>query len=66
MARLYEASPLAAQAARDTVGSRADMPLEIALRTRCESIEAYVFAADRQEGWKAFAEKHKRSDKVDR
>jgi enoyl-CoA hydratase/carnithine racemase len=57
--KLATASPLAAQAAKAAVLSRADMPLEIALGTRYEPIEAYAFSADRLEGRKAFAEKRK-------
>ncbi len=57
--KLLAASPLAAQAAKAAVLSRADMPLEVALSTRYEPIEAYAFTADRLEGRKAFAEKRK-------
>ncbi|MES2512377.1 MAG: enoyl-CoA hydratase-related protein [Pseudomonadota bacterium] len=57
--KLCAASPLAAQAAKAAVLSRLDMPLEVALATRYEPIEAYSFAADRLEGRKAFAEKRK-------
>ncbi|MCZ4314858.1 enoyl-CoA hydratase-related protein [Comamonadaceae bacterium G21597-S1] len=57
--KLLAASPLAAQAAKAAVLSRADMPLELALSTRYEPIEAYAFAADRLEGRTAFAEKRK-------
>lgn len=57
--KLCAASPLAAQAAKAAVLSRADMPLELALTTRYEPIEAYAFAADRHEGRRAFAEKRK-------
>jgi crotonobetainyl-CoA hydratase len=35
------------------------MPLEVALATRYEPIEAYAFTEDRLEGRKAFAEKRK-------
>jgi enoyl-CoA hydratase/carnithine racemase len=57
--KLCAASPLAAQAAKAAVLSRLDMPLEVALSTRYEPIEAYAFTADRLEGRKAFAEKRK-------
>lgn len=57
--KLLAASPLAAQAAKAAVLSRADMPLDVALSTRYEPIEAYTFTADRLEGRKAFAEKRK-------
>jgi enoyl-CoA hydratase/carnithine racemase len=57
--KLLAASPLAAQAAKAAVLSRADMPLELALSTRYEPIEAYAFTADRAEGRNAFAEKRK-------
>ena len=57
--KLCAASPLAAQAAKAAVLSRLDMPLEVALTTRYEQIEAYAFTADRLEGRKAFAEKRK-------
>lgn len=57
--KLCAASPLAAQAAKAAVLSRLDMPLEVALATRYEPIEAYAFTADRIEGRKAFAEKRK-------
>lgn len=57
--KLAAASPLAAQAAKAAVLSRADMPLELALSTRYEPIEAYAFTEDRNEGRRAFAEKRK-------
>lgn len=57
--KICAASPLAAQAAKAAVLSRADMPLELALSTRYEPIEAYAFADDRNEGRRAFAEKRK-------
>ncbi len=57
--KLCAASPLAAQAAKAAVLSRLDMPLEVALATRYEPIEAYAFTADRLEGRQAFAEKRK-------
>lgn len=57
--KLCASSPLAAQAAKAAVLSRVDMPLELALSTRYEPIEAYAFAQDRLEGRRAFAEKRK-------
>lgn len=56
-ARINSASPLAVQAAKAAVLSRLDMPLEVALSTRFEPIEAYAFSQDRAEGRAAFAEK---------
>jgi enoyl-CoA hydratase/carnithine racemase len=55
--RIAESSPLAAQAARDAALSRAGWPLEIALSTRYEPIEAYATSHDRAEGLAAFAER---------
>ncbi|QTJ65406.1 enoyl-CoA hydratase/isomerase family protein [Rhodococcus sp. ZPP] len=57
--RIAAASPLAVQAAKDAVLSRLDWPLDIALATRYEPIEAYAASADRLEGRAAFAEKRK-------
>lgn len=57
--KICAASPLAVQAAKAAVLSRLDMPLEVALSTRYEPIEAYAFTADRNEGRQAFAEKRK-------
>lgn len=57
--KVCAASPLAVQAAKAAVLSRLDMPLELALATRYEPIEAYALTADRAEGRKAFAEKRK-------
>lgn len=57
--KLCAASPLAVQAAKAAVLSRLDMPLEVALSTRYEPIEAYAFTQDVVEGRKAFAEKRK-------
>lgn len=57
--KICAVSPLAAQAAKAAVLSRVDMPLEVALSTRYEPIEAYAFTADRLEGRTAFAEKRK-------
>jgi enoyl-CoA hydratase/carnithine racemase len=53
------ASPLAVQAAKQAVLQRLDWPLEVALATRFEPIEAYAASADRLEGRMAFAEKRK-------
>ncbi len=53
------ASPLAVQAAKQAVLQRLDWPLEVALATRFETIEAYAYSDDRLEGRKAFAEKRK-------
>jgi crotonobetainyl-CoA hydratase len=55
--KIAAASPLAVQAAKDAVLSRAGWPLEVALATRYEPIEAYEFSDDRKEGRVAFAEK---------
>jgi crotonobetainyl-CoA hydratase len=55
--RIASASPLAVQAAKDAVLSRAGWPLDAALATRYEPIEAYEYSADRLEGRAAFAEK---------
>jgi len=58
-ALINAASPLAVQAAKQAVLQRLDWPLEVALATRFEPIEAYACSADRDEGRKAFAEKRK-------
>jgi len=55
--KLLAASPLAVQAAKDAVLSRLGHPLEIALSTRYEPIEAYETSEDRTEGRRAFSEK---------
>jgi enoyl-CoA hydratase/carnithine racemase len=57
--KLLGASPLAAQAAKQAVLSRVGHPLEVALSTRYEPIEAYAFTQDVAEGRKAFGEKRK-------
>lgn len=57
--RIANASPLANQAAKDAVLQRLGYPLEVALTTRYELIEAYASSEDRQEGRQAFAEKRK-------
>jgi crotonobetainyl-CoA hydratase len=56
-ARITAASPLAVQAAKHAALSRLDFPLEIALASRFETIEAYANTHDRLEGRRAFAEK---------
>ena len=55
--KVCAASPLAVQAAKEAVLSRADLPLEIALTTRFEAIEAYANSEDVKEGRAAFAER---------
>ncbi|MFE3137314.1 enoyl-CoA hydratase-related protein [Streptomyces scopuliridis] len=55
--RVTAASPLAVQAAKDAVLSRAGWPLDVALATRYEPIEAYAATKDRLEGRAAFAER---------
>ncbi|MGW5514434.1 enoyl-CoA hydratase-related protein [Nocardia africana] len=55
--KLCAASPLAVQAAKDAVLSRRDMPLDIALSTKYELIEAYANSKDVREGRAAFEEK---------
>ncbi len=57
VARLADASPLAQQAAKQAVLSRADHPLEIALSTKYEAIEAYATSEDVAEGRRAYSEK---------
>lgn len=57
--KLTAAAPLAAQAAKQALVQRAGWPLDIALATRFEPIEAYAFSEDRLEGQNAFAEKRK-------
>jgi enoyl-CoA hydratase/carnithine racemase len=56
-AKITAASPLAVQAAKAAALGRLDVPLEVALATRFEPIEAYAHSQDRVEGRKAFAEK---------
>jgi len=56
-AKVCACSPLAVQAAKDAVLSRYDWPLDIALATRYEPIEAFAFSEDRLEGQHALAEK---------
>ena len=55
--RLTAASPLAQQAAKLAVLSRANHPLEVALSTKYEAIEAYANSADVREGRRAYVEK---------
>lgn len=55
--RICAASPLAVQAAKEAVLSRVDMPLEIALGTKYEAIEAYATSEDVKEGRLAFQER---------
>lgn len=55
--KVLAASPLAAQAAKDAVLSRLGYPLEIALSTRYEPIEAYATTEDVVEGRRAFSER---------
>ena len=55
--KLTAASPLAQQAARHAVLSRAGGPLEVALSTKYELIEAYAISEDVKEGVQAFIEK---------
>jgi enoyl-CoA hydratase/carnithine racemase len=55
--KLTAASPLAQQAAKHAVLSRAGGSLEDALSTRYEPIEMYAVSADVQEGRRAFEEK---------
>ena len=55
--KLLAVSPLAAQAAKQAVLSRVGGPLEIALATRYEEMEAYASTEDVEEGKKAFAER---------
>lgn len=58
-AKICAASPLAVQAAKHAVLSRRADPLEVALATRFEPIEAYALSEDEKEGRRAFAEKRK-------
>jgi crotonobetainyl-CoA hydratase len=58
-AKLTAASPLAQQAAKAAVLSRLGGPVEIALATKYEPIEAYANSADVKEGRLAFQEKRK-------
>jgi enoyl-CoA hydratase/carnithine racemase len=55
--KLLGASPLAQQAGKEAVLSRLAQPLEIALATKYEPIEAYAQTSDVAEGKVAFAER---------
>jgi enoyl-CoA hydratase/carnithine racemase len=57
--KITAGSPLAVQAAKDAALSRLGWPLDVALATRYEPIEAYASSKDRLEGRAAFAEKRK-------
>ena len=57
--KINSASPLAVQAAKAAVLGRLGHPLETALMTKFEEIEAYHDAADRLEGLAAAAERRK-------
>jgi enoyl-CoA hydratase/carnithine racemase len=57
--KVLAASPLAAQAAKDAVLSRVGHPLDVALATRYEPIEAYAATEDVIEGRRAFTEKRR-------
>jgi len=57
--KINAASPLAVQAAKAAVLGRLGHPLEVALTTKFEEIEAYHDAADRLEGLAAAAERRK-------
>ncbi|OZF07779.1 crotonase [Rhodococcus sp. 15-1154-1] len=57
--KLTAASPLAQQAAKHAALSRASDPLDVALSTKFELIEAYALSSDVLEGRRAFEEKRK-------
>lgn len=57
--KLLAASPLAVQAAKHAVLARRDMPLEIALMSKFEPIEAYADSEDQREGLAAASERRK-------
>lgn len=57
--KINAASPLAVQAAKSAVLGRLGHPLEVALMTRFEEIEAYHDTADRLEGLAAAGERRK-------
>jgi crotonobetainyl-CoA hydratase len=57
--KINAASPLAVQAAKAAVLGRLGHPLEVALTTKFEEIEAYHDAADRLEGLAAASERRK-------
>ena len=57
--KILAASPLAVQAAKHAVLARRDWPLEAALMSRFEPIEAYADSNDRQEALAASSERRK-------
>ena len=57
--KLLAASPLAVQAAKHAVLARRDMPLELALMSKFEPIEAYADSEDQKEGLAAASERRK-------
>lgn len=57
--KLLAASPLAVQAAKHAVLARRDMPLDVALMSKFEVIEAYAGTADQKEGLAAASERRK-------
>lgn len=57
--KLLAASPLAVQAAKHAVLARRDMPLETALMSKFEPIEAYADSEDQKEGLAAASERRK-------
>lgn len=57
--KLLAASPLAVQAAKHAVLARRDMPLEVALMSKFEPIEAYADSEDQKEGLAAASERRK-------
>jgi crotonobetainyl-CoA hydratase len=57
--KILAASPLAVQAAKHAVLARRDWPLEAALMSRFEPIEAYANSNDRREGLAAASERRK-------
>jgi crotonobetainyl-CoA hydratase len=57
--KLNASSPLAVQAAKHAALARLGYPLDVALSTKFEPIEAYAFSQDKDEGRRAFAEKRK-------
>lgn len=58
-AKICAAAPGAVQAAKEAALSRLDMPLEVALMTRFESIEGYHGTSDQKEGLSAASERRK-------
>jgi enoyl-CoA hydratase/carnithine racemase len=58
-AKLNAASPLAVQAAKAAVLGRLGHPLDVALMTRFEPIEAYAATEDKKEGERAASERRK-------